>query len=173
MIKLSLTFVFLCSISVCYGQYRHVLIKDTTTYTNHHFSFIKIGKQPAFKVYDYVLDFGYLDSSRMDTRGLYAAKQDSVWVYYYKPTIQLLTLNELLAKYHVASKYYNLPAYIDSVMIFHRENARFQVSAVASVKVKKDKDTKGKYINIRSVHHSDNPIADYYMVVPRLQRNQN
>ena len=163
MIKISLTIAFILSVSFSSGQSRHILIKDTSGYNKYPFAIIKVDSQQSIKAYSYVIDYGYLTSTKTDSSGLYSQKGDNIQIYCLRPTVKLLTTDQLLAKYHIKPKYRDLPIYIDSVIICHRETACFQLSAIVSVKVKTEKNTNSKYINIHTIHHPDNSFSDVYI----------
>ncbi|HEY5326625.1 MAG TPA: hypothetical protein VIJ27_06470 [Mucilaginibacter sp.] len=163
MIKLSLTSAFLFGLSICYGQYRHQLIKDTSGYQHKSFTIIKIDKQPDWKVYNYVINNGDIDSTKIDSVDGSGKKDYFFSFIRLNKGSKLLDINELLTKFHVSTKYYNLPVYIDSAIIYRRENVCFQLSAIKSVKIQKEKYTHLKYISINSIYHINNPIADVYV----------
>jgi hypothetical protein len=167
--KMLLTLVLLFAISLCYGQYRHKLINDTTTYDKYPFAIIS-DNQHTYKAYSYIIDYGYLIYNKTDSSGKYSPKGDCIEIYGLKPTVTLLNLDQLLTKKRIKLEYRNLPAYIDSNIIRHRETACFQLSAVVSVKVQTNKLTHLKYINIRSIHHTDNPISDIYIIGATLSK---
>jgi hypothetical protein len=139
------------------------LIKDTSSYNKYPFAIIKVGSQQAIKAYSYVIDYGYLTSTKTDSSGLYSKKGDNIEIYCLRPTVKLLNTDQLLAKYHIKSKYHDLPIYIDSIIVQHRETACFQLSAIVSVKVKTEKNKDLKYINIHTIHHPDNSSSDIYI----------
>lgn len=160
--KISLTFIYLLAITFCYGQYRRKLINDTTGYDKYPFAIISTPTQ-YFKAYSYVIDYGSVISNKIDSSGIYGKFGDYIQLYKLKPAVKLLTTEDLLKKYHIKSTYHNLPIYIDSIIIRHRESAWFQLSAVVSVKVRTEKNSDSKYISVRTVHHPDNSFSDVYL----------
>ena len=160
MVKWSLTTVLLLVASMSYGQYRHQLLKDTSAYINRSFTIIRIDNQPDRKVYNYIIDTRNIDSIRFDST---AGKPNNFESFIkLNKKVKLLDISQLLAKYHIEN-YHNLPVYIDSAIVFRPESACFQLSAIKSVKVQKEKDTHLKYISINSIYHTDNPISDVYV----------
>lgn len=134
---------------------------------------LKAYQQPAVKAYNYLIDPGSLDSSRADIMGTFGTKSDSLRILYFKPEAKLLNINELLTHFHISSKYFDLPIYIDSNIVYHKETSRFQVKTVTSVKIQKEKNTGTKYIMIKSIYHVNNPIADVYIFGVSLNQKKN
>jgi len=90
MIKISLTIAFILSMSFSCGQARHILIKDTSGYNKYPFAIIKVGSQQAIKAYSYVIDYGYLTSTQIDSSGFYSQKGDNIELYCLRPNVKLL-----------------------------------------------------------------------------------
>jgi hypothetical protein len=173
MIKLFLTFIFIILFTCCYGQYRHVLVNDTSGNDKYPFAVIKADSQKEIKTYSYVIDYGYLIANKIDSSGKYSNIGDNIEIYDLRPGTKLSTTEQLLDKYHVKQKDRNLPIYIDSIIIRHKETACFQLSAIVSVKVKTEKNTHSKYINIHTIHHPDNSFSDVYINASYTRPNSN
>lgn len=164
MIKLSLTAVLVLTISVCAGQYRHVLLKDTSELKNFQYAIIKTYDFTSRPTRNYVIDYGCMILNKRDTNYQYSRHiTDTITIIRLNHGIKLLTLNELLKKSHIRKKYYDLPVFIDSIIVYDRNTSYFQPGAITSVKVKKEKKTDYKYISVFTIHHTNNPIADIYI----------
>jgi hypothetical protein len=71
----------------------------------------------------------------------------------YKKNIKSTAINpdnitELISKNKLGKKSKTLPIYVDSVIVIHPENAYIETDKILSVKVKKEKSTGIKFINI-------------------------
>jgi hypothetical protein len=163
MIKLSLTLAFLFEVVICNGQYRHQLIKDTSQYKDRPFTIIKIENQPDWKVYNYLINNGDIKSTTIDSNSKTGKKAYFASFIRLNKNATLLDVNQLFKKYNISTKDYYLPVYIDSVIVYHRENACFQLSAIKSVKIKTETYTHQKYISISSIYRTNNPVADTYL----------
>ena len=171
MIKLSLTVALVLTLSFCFGQYRHWLLKDTSEFKNYQYAVIKTDDFTSRPTRNYVIDYGCMILNKRDTNYQYSRHvTDSINIIRLNHGIKLLTLNELLVKSHIRKKYYDLPVFIDSTIVYDRNTSYFQKSAVTSVKVKKEKKTGYKYISVFTIHHTNNPIADIYIRGAILKR---
>lgn len=174
MIKASLTAAFVLVLSFCFGQYRHVLLKDTSELKNFEYVIIKTDDLTSHPTRNYVIDYGCMASNKKDTNYQYSRHiTDSIRIIKLKSGIKLLSLRELLEKSHIQKKYYDLPVFIDSIIVYDRNTSYFQRSAITSVKVKKEKKTDYKYISVFTIHHTNNPIADIYIRGAVLKRREN
>ncbi|MDB4922222.1 hypothetical protein [Mucilaginibacter sp.] len=158
MVKILLTFVFLFEGLFCSGQTFNQLNKDTANYKNTPVFVLNTGnKQLNIQTRHPVIDQNDLSAvnvyQKSETTNLILNDDRSGTIYFtFKPGITLIDLPHLLKKFDIAIKGSMLPVFIDSVFDYQPKTMYFQLSAVKSVKIEEEANTRMKYISIISVN---------------------
>jgi hypothetical protein len=156
MIKLYLTFIFLFAASLCLGQ-AHQLDKDTTKYKNTPIYILKTSKRDSVQTsaVSGILPIDIDSITVYKIPGflpLYGRRaENGVVVIQLKKGVELLNFSQLLNTFNIPASKRNLPAFLDSTIVYQSQNAYFEAAAIKYIKIEQEKGVGTNYISIRTI----------------------